>query len=340
MACLQTNSSQVASADVLGQQILSSSKKQKPASLHGVRNVTILFTLLFGLSVNVALSELAAAVNWPDGYVVPEGTTSPDGRYAVLVPTLETWENDESLAESNYLADVQNHRVLGKIDKVDYFDHQNHRGLAVFWAPQSSVCAIENDGRYGAESISVLEINDSSFSQTEIGDRIQKSLDNAMKKQAHNHEMSGYVSPHFRFGPDRKVRVRALSQNNPKQFEDVKTYYALFQGTFDLAAKKWTVTDARPINADQYDAFERAYADLDQELEQTTFENEESKAESLDQTMNNVYQAAQFILPPAHFDTVKKEQVEWLKKRDAAPSVDEKCKLMEARIKALQELLW
>ena len=330
MACLQTNSSQVASADVLGQQILSSSKKQKPASLHGVRNVTILFTLLFGLSVNVALSELAAAVNWPDGYVVPEGTTSPDGRYAVLVPTLETWENDESLAESNYLADVQNHRVLGKIDKVDYFDHQNHRGLAVFWAPQSSVCAIEND----------LEINDSSFSQTEIGDRIQKSLDNAMKKQAHNHEMSGYVSPHFRFGPDRKVRVRALSQNNPKQFEDVKTYYALFQGTFDVAAKKWTVMDARSINAEQDDALSTAYSNLEQDLEHTTFQNEDDKAESLDQTMNKVYRAAQFILPAARFAAVEKEQIEWLKKRDAASSTGEKCKLLEARIKASQELVW
>ena len=53
--------------------------------------------------------------------------------------------------------------------------------------------------------------------------------------------MAGYVSPYFRFGTDRKVRVRALSQNNPKQFDDVKTYYALFQGTFDVAAKKWTV---------------------------------------------------------------------------------------------------
>jgi hypothetical protein len=69
-------------------------------------------------------------------------------------------------------------------------------------------------------------------------DRIQKSLDGAMKKQAHAPEMAGDVSPYFRFGTDRKVRVRALSQNNPKQFEDVKTYYALFQGTFDVAAKK------------------------------------------------------------------------------------------------------
>jgi len=304
-----------------------------------VRNTVRLLTLLFGLFVNVALSQGTAAVNWPDGYVVYEGTTSPDRRYGVLVPTMEAWENDESLGESNYLADVQNHRVLGKIDKVDYFEHQNHRGLAVFWAPQSSVCVIENDGRYGADSISVLETNDSSFAQTEIGDRIQKALDGVMKKQAHD-KMSGYVSPHFRFGTDRKVRVRALSQNNPKQFDDVKTYYALFQGTFDLAAKKWTVTDARSINADQYDAFETAYGDVEEDFEHTTFENEKDKAESLDQTMNKVYRAAQFILPPARFAAVKKEQIEWLKKRDAAPSIDEKCKLMEARIKALQELVW
>ena len=299
-----------------------------------------LLALFFGLSLNVALSEAATAVNWPDGYVVYENTASPDGRYGVLVPTMETWEQDESLSEANYLADIKNHRVLGKIDKVDYFEHQNHRGLEVFWAPQSSVCVVENDGRYGADSISVLEINDSSFVQTEIGDRIQKSLDAAMKKQAHDPEMAGDTFPHFRFGTDRKVRVRALSQNNPKQFEDVKTYYALFQGTFDVAAKKWTVTDARSISAEQDDALGTAYSDLEQDLEHTTFQNEEDKAESLDQTMNKVYRAAQFILPPARFTEVKREQIEWLKKRNAAASTEEKCKLMEARIKALQELVW
>ena len=305
-----------------------------------MRYTARLLALFFGLSLNVALSETAAAVNWPDGYVVYENTASPDGRYGVLVPTMEAWEQDESLSEANYLADIKNHRVLGKIDKVDYFEHQNHRGLEVFWAPHSSVCVVENDGRYGADSISVLEINDSSFTQTEIGERIQKSLDGAMKKQAHAPEMAGDVSPYFRFGTDRKVRVRALSQNNPKQFEDIKTYYALFQGTFDVAAKKWTVTDARSISAEQDDALETAYSDLEQDLEHTTFQNEEDKAESLDKKMNKVYSAAQFILPPARFSAVKREQIEWLKKRNAAPSTEEKCKLMEARIKALQELVW
>ena len=305
-----------------------------------MRYTARLLALFFGLSLNVALSETAAAVSWPEGHVVYENTASPDGRYGVLVPTMEAWEQDESLSEANYLADIKNHRVLGKIDKVDYFEHQNHRGLEVFWAPHSSVCVVENDGRYGADSISVLEINDSSFTQTEIGDRIQKSLDGAMKKQAHAPEMAGDVSPYFRFGTDRKVRVRALSQNNPKQFEDIKTYYALFQGTFDVAAKKWTVIDARSISAEQDDALVTVYGDLGQDLEHTTFQNEEDKAESLDQNMNKVYRAAQFILPPARFAAVKREQIEWLKKRNAAPSTGEKCKLLETRIKALQELVW
>jgi hypothetical protein len=53
------------------------------------------------------------------GYVVYANTASPDGRHGVLVPTIEAWEQDESLSEANYLADIKNHRVLGKIDKVD-----------------------------------------------------------------------------------------------------------------------------------------------------------------------------------------------------------------------------
>ena len=319
-----------------------------------MRYTARLLALFFGLSLNVALSETAAAVNWPDGYVVYENTASPDGRYGVLVPTMEAWEQDESLSEANYLADIKNHRVLGKIDKLDYFEHQNHRGLEVFWAPHSSVCVVENDGRYGADSISVLEITDSSFTQTEIGERIQKSLDGAMKKQVHDSEMSGYVSPFFRLGTDRKLRVRALSENNPKQFDNVKTYYALFQGTYDLAAKKWTVIDARSINVEQSDALQSAYqdnfakhmivaADPAQAPENFTgsvFSSEQEKADALDKTMNDVYQAVRYVLSANRFAKVKQEQIEWLETRDAAHSVEEKSKLTETRIKTLQDLLW
>jgi uncharacterized protein YecT (DUF1311 family) len=294
--------------------------------------------LLSALVLNLAASRIAASADWPQNYIVQEGSESPDGRYAVLVQSQDAALADDDNESAVYLADTKAHATLGEIGKVDYFEHQNHRGLAVFWAPDSSFCVVENDGRYGADIISILEIRDSSFVQTEIGERIQKSLDSAMKKQAHDAEMSGYVSPYFRLGTDRKVRVRALSENNPKQFDNVKTYYALFQGTYDLAAKKWAVMDARSITADQSGGLDVGYAKPD--FENRTFASEEDRAKSLDEQMNQVYQAAKFILPPARFAKVKQEQTEWLKKRDATSSIKARCELMEQRIRDLQDVLW
>jgi uncharacterized protein YecT (DUF1311 family) len=294
--------------------------------------------LVLLLVLNLATSGIAAADDWPPNYVIHKNSESPDGRYAVLVQSQDAALVEDDNESAVYLADTKAHATLGEIGKVDYFEHQNHRGLEVFWAPDSSFCVVENDGRYGADTISILEIRDSSFVQTEIGEWIQKSLDGAMKKRVHDSEISGYVSPYFRLGSDRKVRVRALSENNPKQFDNVKTYYALFQGTFDLVTRKWTVADAHSITAEQSAALDWGYQKPD--FENTTFANEDDRAKSLDEQMNQVYQAAKFILPPARFAKVKQEQTEWLKKRDAAGSIGEKCKLMEARIRALQDLLW
>jgi len=68
--------------------------------------------------------------------------------------------------------------------------------------------------------------------------------------------------------------------------------------------------------------------------------SDEEKAEQLDQEMNDVYKGVRAVLAPGRFAKVKQEQIACLKKRDAASSAAEKCKLTEARIKALQDLLW
>jgi uncharacterized protein YecT (DUF1311 family) len=322
-----------------------------------IRNVCAagrVLTVVIALALTLSALRTAAAGDWPKDYIVHENSESADGRYAVLVQSQDAALAEDDNESAVYLADTKAHATLGEIGKVDYFEHQNHRHLEVFWAPDSSFCVVENDGRYGADTISILEIRDSSFVQTEIGERIQKSLDGAMKKQAHDSEMSGYVSPYFRLGTDQKIRVRALSENNPKGFDNVKTYYALFQGTFDIESKKWTATDVRSINSEQNDALQSAYqnnfakhmivaADSAQTPENFTgsvFSSEEQKADALDKMMNDVYQAVRYILPANRFAKVKQEQVAWLKTRDAAHSVEEKSKLTESRIKTLQDLLW
>jgi hypothetical protein len=294
------------------------------------------------------------AGDWPPNYVVSENSQSPDGRYVLLVETAEAADEQDTNESDVYLADAKAHTTLGTIDKVDYFQHQNHRGLDVFWAPDSSYCVVENDGRYGVDTLSALEIKKGKFAQTEIGEHIQRSLDGAMKRQSHDSEMSGYVSVHFRLGADRKIRVRATSQNNPKQFENVKTYYGLFQGTFDLGSKKWTVTDSRSTNFDQDDDLGSAYDDgflkhiivaaddkqVPEDFTGSVFRTEEEKFDALDTQLNNVYQAVRSLLPPNRFAKVKLEQIAWVKTRDATKSVEEKSKLTESRIKSLQDLLW
>lgn len=311
--------------------------------------------LLFALVLNLATSEIGVGADWPQNYIVHKNSESPDGRYGVLVLSNEAAvKEDQTEGNTTYLADLQTHQTVGEIHGTDYFEGQNHRDLTVAWGPDSKWCVITDWARFGFASSSILEPKDSVLSQTDIGERIQKSLDSVMQKQSHQAEMSGEVTPYFRLTPDRKVRVRALTSNNPKGFEGVKTYYALFQGTFDVQAKKWTATDARSINSEQSDALDGAYqdnfakhmivaADPAQAPENFTgsvFSSEEEKVDALDKMMNDVYQAVRYVLPANRFARVKQEQIAWLKTRDAARSSEEKSKLTESRIKTLQDLLW
>lgn len=177
--------------------------------------------------------------------------------------------------------------------------------------------------------------------QMDIGKKIEKVLAAVMVKQSHDSESGGGdATPYFRFAPDHTLRVRVPSTSDPKQLDPKTAHYAFFQGTFDLGSKKWLSADARALDSNQYESAETAFTDLDSLLEGNSFSTEDDKAQWLDDRMNEVYVVVRLILPPARFATVKKEQLEWLKKRDATASVEEKCKLIQARIKSLQELVW
>jgi len=108
------------------------------------------FALLFGLSAP------AMAMEWPSTFVVHSGTESPRGRYGILVPPHESESNEEA---NCYLADIQSHRVLGKLEGVDYFEDQNHAGLTAVWDADSMRCMVTRDGRFGFDTIALIEPN-------------------------------------------------------------------------------------------------------------------------------------------------------------------------------------
>src|SRR5262249_30777620 len=194
----------------------------------------------------------------------------------------------------------------------DYFEHQNHAGLSVVWADDSSWCVAEYDSRFGFASISILEPKRSTFSQTDIGDKIDKDLAAVLHKQSREPDEGGGAEvTFFRLGHDRKLRVRVSTTTDPKQINERGGYYGLFQGTFDVESRKWLATDARPLKRNEYDAADTAFNDLDTLLDHTSFEMQD-KTEWLDERMNEVYNMVRVVLPPNRFAKIKQEQIEWL----------------------------
>ena len=65
---------------------------------------------------------------------------------------------------------------------------------------------------------------------------IQKTLDRLFE---------GNVNAYFQFRADHKLKLRPRSYTNPKALPDQPNDYALFQGTFDLKAGKWTQSSTK-----------------------------------------------------------------------------------------------
>ena len=275
----------------------------------------------------VILSRTVAAGDWPENYIVHEHSESPDGHYAVLVLSQQAAiDQDATDGNTTYLGNLQTGKTLGEIRGTDYFENQNHRDLQVVWAPNSGTCVLQYDGRYGFDSVLVLELNGENFHQIDIGKHIQKTLDRLFE---------GNVNAYFQFGADHKLKLPALSYTNPKALPDQPNDYALFQGTFDLKAGKWTQSSAKKI--EEFDALQTAYqdhsaehlivaaspADVPENFTGSVFSSEQGKFDALDKMMDDVYQAVRAVIPLDLFARVKQEQIAWLKTRDAAQSVEQ-----------------
>jgi hypothetical protein len=322
-------------------------------------NWQILVRLLWIMPVALGLTTFdVTAADWPEHLTLHEESRSSDGHYGIVVTTSSHVDDGKTmlLAEEgeefvDYFADLQAHRLLGKIKGFEYVEGENHAHLDVEWTPDSKLCIATNWGRYGFRSLAVLEPKQDGFAQADLGERIQKSLGEL--------DVYPYCAP---IG-NRKIHVRAFGRDNPKSLEGVETHYALFEGTFDLVANKWIAANKRDLKSEQaevwwdnvpavYDNYRKPFkispeafkdmtpeTDVIDEENAIVFRSEEAEAKYLDEDMNKVYKAARVLLPPARFAKVKEEQIAWLKQRDVATSVAEKCKLMQERIKTLQQLL-
>ena len=306
-----------------------------------LRKAAVALCLIYATHASGAEKE--APLTWPEGYVVH--STSPDGQFGVLVAGHDLGVANGEGDFDNFLANIKTHQVLGQITDTDYFENQNHRGLHVTWAPDSTACVLIYDGRFGYGQILLLELTASGFSQTDVGKRIDKTLAAAVG--------DGTNSAWFYFGENKKLLARALTYTGNPKMEDEQTRHAWFTGAYDRRAKKWIATKATrtkvyetlldayqvELTEEVFVAPEGDHSKVPRDFEGVIVNSEEEKEQHLDEAMNTVYKGVRVVLPSAKFAKVKEDQIAWLKKRDATPA-GQRSELIIARIKALQEFLW
>ena len=277
----------------------------------------------------------------PNGF--EEVSVSPDERYAVMVPgrdmafAPEAERGFNKTNNANYLVDRTTQSIIGKVDKAEYNKGGIfHDWLDIIWSDDSKNVIIAHYFRFwGISKVWVIEIGGNKIRQIEIGERIHKDLDKVIAKQAGNKDEkgSGAASASFCFEDENRLLIRVVSTTNPRQFSDQKTYAALLQGTFDMSKQKWLKEDVRAVKASDLEVLSWVY---DYDLEVGKDESEEQ----LDKKLNDVYAALKIALSPKRFTDLKREQVAWLKQRDAKPTPEAKRKYIAERVEGLLDLLW
>jgi len=104
-------------------------------------------------------------------YLIAGSTVSPDKKFAVIYPTLETEETAEDANKPERIKDhvvvLQPFTVLGELHtKYPYFQNENHGGISAEWSDDSSVALVTLDGKWGPHDVFLLEFRDGKLTRT------------------------------------------------------------------------------------------------------------------------------------------------------------------------------
>lgn len=200
----------------------------------------LVLLVLAGSGISVFAGEA-----WPGGGSIAEGSRSPDGRFAVLLPSREAALPMEEADTKNFLVDLKTRTKLCVIRGAHFYPFRNHRDLKVVWADDSSWCVVTYVERFGFKSITLLVARKSGWDQTDLGSHIAKSLDAEIARQAGGARVDAFAAAQFRVGGKENILVTADSTTNPKQIPDFPNYSASFEGVFDVRKGRWVSSQSR-----------------------------------------------------------------------------------------------
>jgi len=264
----------------------------------------------------------AAEIPWPRDFAIEN--TSPDGRYGILVDDRAEIGNGDldKVLSRNYFADLKNHRIIAPIDNAWFAMNVGHTAyMAVSWTPDAKRCAIVYSARFGFRSIMLLEVEEGRLKQLNLGKTVDEEI-------AH---LVG--DAHVRWAGRDRIQVWCTATDNPKSSSDRDTHCSCFRGIYDLTDGAWKLAETRPLTEAQAELVTYVLCDPGDAPA-----SPESAA--LDVQMNAVYTALYVFLPRDRFESIRKEQRQWLAATDGAAKESAKSTRLRERLKYLDKFLW
>jgi hypothetical protein len=227
--------------------------------------------------VTIGLTVSAAAQNIPKGYVVPNCTLSPDGRFGVTVPILD--DHEQIANPKNRVIELKTGKVIAVIEaKFTGWNRQNHGGvLPCRWSPDGSLLLWEVDGKWFSDALVLLKFKNGAIEwQSDILRAAQTEMLIRTKHAAPKHYMlakmanvgngsaypEGFTIAVAVVDPiSLPLNVHAALTSNPKQIE----------GSPQLGAELTGFVDGRGnLNVTEFRLRDDAYERFEEKAEQRT----------------------------------------------------------------------
>jgi uncharacterized protein YecT (DUF1311 family) len=273
------------------------------------------------------------------GFIRFPDTISPDGKYCLgWGVTTEANKDARALAElpfdedlnfegevENFLIEMKTRKVVATIPGLDYFAsgqiRMNHGSLTVAWSPDSRFAVAVQGGRYGTEDVGWIDAR--LQKATNIGDDISDVLRTIVRQKHGKKAESQRTYVHFDRplfqGPGVLLLDCTLSGFISKFDEELESFpYRLklnVGGAGDRTKVKLVASRVLSSKETEYE-----YIDDDK----------------VEAELNKVYGALRSKLDAAGKESLKVEELAWLKLREEMPTEDKKLDFTRIRIRELR----
>jgi len=261
------------------------------------------------------------AADWLANSVVAEGSTSPDGRYGILIDD-QGRPGDETVETIAHVADLKAHRILGRIKA----NCSAGMSLSVLWSSDASWAVVTYGVRDGFRSVELLQPFVSGVKETALGERIRTDADGIS---------AGPLHAFVREGAQGQIEIRATGTNDPKGRRPKPTF-VYFQGCYDPASSAWMNAKTRACSEKEWEELSAAFASSPKSGTETV----EEKTDRLDSQLNKIYTGLHRLLPVERFSALREEQRQWLAGVGKGNDLAKENLRTEARVAVLEKLLW